>query len=84
MFLTDSTLSGFSGESQTALLFFFFFFSCVFLEFLNFLCQKRLKKFFGQMVSFKYLLRYTEKAFPSTGEPWTSVPIPQILEGDKV
>lgn len=61
-----------------------FFFSCVFLEFLNFLCQKRLKKFFGQMVSFKYLLRYTEKAFPSTGEPWTSVPIPQILEGDKV
>lgn len=26
MFLTDSTLSGLSGESQTALLFFFFFF----------------------------------------------------------
>lgn len=25
MFLTDSTLSGLSGESQTALLFFFFF-----------------------------------------------------------
>lgn len=82
MFLTDSTLSGFSGESQTALL--FFFFSCGFLEFLNFLCQKRLKKFFGQMVSFKYPLRYTEKAFPSTGEPWTSVLILQILEGDKV
>lgn len=71
-------------EKARLLCYSFFFFSCGFLEFLNFLCQKRLKKFFGQMVSFKYPLRYTEKAFPSTGEPWTSVLMPQILEGDKV